>query len=395
MKQKTKWIVMALFAAALRLGLSWNGTWGHPTDQMCFFSWAQSLAQNGFRDFYGSVSFCDYPPGYFYLLAPLGWLFTRLNLTYIEPAAAVLLRLPAMLADFGIGAVLGHLAYQRRGERAARLTAGSVLFCPLLILNSAVWAQIDSVWCLFLLLAFAWRKKPVQGAAAAAVALLIKPQALLFFPLLAVVYWDKERFLAVYGKALCTGVAVMAALSLPFCGGDFSVILEKYVGTMTGGYPYATVNAFNLYALLGANWKSLEEPFLFATYGFWGRIMIAVSVAAGVFCYCKAKRGPWLSAAVMMTTLFLFGPMMHERYWFPGILMILAAYGDSEAEIPSLLPAYWAAALANFINGILVLASALDNYSAVPPGAMTVTSLLSLAAGCYLYFAVGRECVRK
>lgn len=390
---KKKKLLIVLFAAGLliRLGLSLQGAWGHPTDQACFFVWAKQLYEFGPGDFYQSTSFCDYPPGYFYILYPLGWLFTKLNLEYIQPLAALLLRLPAVLADLGIAWLLSRIAFQKREEKAGLITAAALLFCPLLILNSAVWAQIDSVWCFFLILAILWRNHRIKSAAALAVSLLIKPQALLFFPMMAAFYFDKSHPIREYAKALITGVLMVAVFSLPFCRGDYTVILEKYLGTMTGGYPYATINAFNLYGLLGANWAPIDQPFLFATYGFWGKVMIVVGIAAGLLCFFRWKKSPWLSAAVMMTTLFLFGPMMHERYWFPAILLLAAAYADSREENKLCLYSFLAAAAVNFLNVLTVLIATLDDYSQVAPSAITVISLLTLGAGAFIYYATGKE----
>ncbi len=380
---KKKFLILFTAGLLLRLVLGLFGEWGHPTDQTCFFVWAKELYHWGMGDFYRSVSFCDYPPGYFYILYPIGFLLR--NTEQITPFGALLLRLPAIGADLLIAGILARFADRNRGERAAMLTAAALLLNPLFILNSAVWAQIDSVWCLFLILAIAWKDNRIKSAAMLAISALIKPQALLFFPMMAAFYFDKEHPLREYAKALGTGILVFVLATLPFCMGDFTLILEKYFGTMTGGYPYATVNAFNLYGLLGANWVPLEEPFLFFTYGFWGNVMIGVSILLGFLSFFLWKKGPWLSAAVMMTTLFLFGPMMHERYWYPAILLMGAAFADSALAKPRFLIGYVLSSLVNFCNLGAVLLSAWNEYAPIPPGTVTVLSALTLFAGGYFY----------
>ncbi len=377
---------LLLFGAGflLRLVLGLFGEWGHPTDQNCFLYWAKTLCEIGPLRFYSSVSFCDYPPGYLYVLYPLGWLlkFTE----RVAPLSALILRLPAIVSDLVIAGVFARIAYGKRGERAAFLTAAVCLFNPLMIINSAVWAQIDSVWCLFLILAIAWRNHPIKSTVMLAISVLMKPQALLFFPVMAAFYFDKKHPVLGYTKILGWGIIIFIVASFPFCKGDFTLILDKYFGTMTEGYPYATVNAFNLYGVFGGNWKPLEEPFLFFTYGFWGNVMIGVGLVLGFLSFFLWKKGPWLSASVMMTTLFLFGPMMHERYWYPAILLMLASFADSSLKQPRLLVGYLLASLVNFFNVVAVLISSWNQFAPVPSITVTILSVLTLLAGGYFYF---------
>lgn len=381
MKKKVTWLF--IIGLLLRVALGLFGQWGHPTDQACFFSWAETLREAAPWGFYQATDFCDYPPGYFYLLYPLSWLMKLFE--GVRPLSFLILRLPAIAADLLIAFLLGKMALEKGGEKRQILVVALLLFNPLMVINSSVWAQIDSVWCLFLLLAILWRENRIKSAAMLAISVLIKPQALLFFPMMAAFYFDKKKPVLEYLKALGTGLLIFLIATFPFCLGDYSIILDKYFGTMTGGYPYATVNAFNLYGFLGANWTELSQPFLFFTYGFWGKVMIGVGVILGFLSYFLWKKGPWLSAAAAMTTLFLFGPMMHERYWYPVVLLLLAAFAEGEKKEKGLIGAYGLISLANFINVWLALTSALNGYRPIAFPAIMIFSLLSLFAGALQY----------
>ena len=121
-------------------------------------------------------------------------------------------------------------------------------------------------------------------------AVLVKPQALMAGPLFAAAYFA-------YGKdegwkgllrtlaAVVSAVAALFALSLPFRGGQEPLwFLEKLLGTATS-YPYASIEAFNLFALLGGNWADVNQtPFLFS-FKIWGTILICLSVAFSAFLY--------------------------------------------------------------------------------------------------------------
>ena len=47
-------------------------------------------------------------------------------------------------------------------------------------------------------------------------------------------------------------------------------------------YQYATVNALNLFYLLGGNWAAQDTAFLGLTYQAWGTIGLVLSVSAVV-----------------------------------------------------------------------------------------------------------------
>ncbi|MBE7042920.1 MAG: phospholipid carrier-dependent glycosyltransferase [Ruminococcaceae bacterium] len=387
MKKRLMYLLGAGLLLRIILGLF--GQWGHPTDQTCFWAWAETMRQVGPVSFYETTSFCDYPPGYLYLLYPIGWL---LKLTEgVAPLSSLILRLPAIAADLVIACLLSKIALKQRGEKAALITAAVALFNPLMILNSAVWAQIDSVWCLFLILAIYMKDNRIKSAAMLAVSVLIKPQALLFFPIMAAFYFDREHPVREYAKALITGIGIFLIATLPFCKGNYLLIVDKYLGTMTEGYRYATINAFNLYGLFGANWTPLDQSFLFATYQFWGNVMIGVGVILGFLYYFLWKKGPWISAAMMMTTLFLFATMMHERYWYPAILLLLAAYADRPDENKKLLNGYVFASIANFFNVAIALKFALMNNAAIPYPTIVFFSFLTLLSGGYLYYILHKK----
>ena len=140
---------------------------GYATDLGLFWQWATSLAQHGSGTFYASTGSANYPPGYLYVLWALG-------LTG-EPA---LLKLPAILADIGIGAVLYALALRWRGPRTGLVAAALFLFLPVSWYDSALWGQVDAVGTLvavvaLLLLVEGWSE---AALATAVLAVLVKPQ---------------------------------------------------------------------------------------------------------------------------------------------------------------------------------------------------------------------------
>jgi len=140
---------------------------GYATDLGLFWQWATALAANGPGGFYASTGSANYPPIYLYVLWGLG-------LTG-EPA---LLKLPAILADIGIGAILYALASRWRGPRTGLVAAALFLFLPVSWYDSALWGQVDAIGTLvvclaLLLLVDGWSEAALVTAI---LAVLVKPQ---------------------------------------------------------------------------------------------------------------------------------------------------------------------------------------------------------------------------
>jgi hypothetical protein len=156
-------------ALALRLALAFLVApgQGHASDLRQFWDWASSLAATGPGTFYASTPSANYPPLYLYVLWGIG-------LTG-EPA---LLKLPAILADIGIGAVVFVLGVRYGGPRAGLVAAALFLFLPVSWYDSALWGQVDAVGTLvaclaILLLVRGWSE---AALATALLAVLVKPQ---------------------------------------------------------------------------------------------------------------------------------------------------------------------------------------------------------------------------
>ena len=115
-------------------------------------------------------------------------------------------------------------------------------FNPAIWSNSAIWGQVDSFFMLFIVATLLMQKrgKLPQAAFFIALALLLKPQALLFgiFLLIDVI---RKRNTMVWLLSVLTGVATMAVISLPFAvGRGYGWLIELYSGTLAS-YPYASL----------------------------------------------------------------------------------------------------------------------------------------------------------
>ena len=316
---------------------------GYPYDMSCFVAWGDKLAAEGPAAFYSEGYFADYPPGYLWVLGLVGAIRAALHIAYKSKWTYFLLALVPSLCDCGL-AWLVYRTAKRSGrgvkEHTALVLTAFTAFNPLMLFDTGVWKQIDGAFALPLVLCFVLleQRRYLPAAVLYGVALAIKPQALLFGPVLAVCYLaaitlEKDRLRA-FGR--CFGGAALALLpplltGLPFFGVVQLIpkLIDKYTGTMSG-YPYATINAFNWLAALGGNWKELADPALFGiSWQQLGCLNILLVTAGLAYFAVRSVRGGWFSplllAAYYGIGIFTLAHCMHERYMVPGVLLTLLA----------------------------------------------------------------------
>ena len=359
---------------------------GFKVDLASFNGWAVELAKNGPWGLYDRQIFVDYTPGYLYVLWALGLVAQVLG----GPGAAPgeLLKVPAILADLGLSLAIFSLAVDLGATRRRALIAAAVfLLVPVTWFDSAVWAQVDSVGTLVLVLAVRelWRGRSERAAILTTIAAIIKPQFGILIPLAAVViirrHWverpdDGSRLGGGPVRILTTtlaGLVTATLVCLPF-GITIVGLLEQIVET-AGGYPYLTVNAYNPWALLSldgsglasagtwirdvANPEKPADPFL-ALLGvpavLVGGLLIGAAIVALMVLLWRRhddRRALLVALAVMAIAFFVLPTRVHERYLYPFFALgaILLALRPRWAAVYAVLAA---ANLAN-LYGILTL----------------------------------------
>ena len=335
---KSLWVLLG-GALLLRLVLALV-TDGYPYDMSCFVAWGDKLAAEGPAAFYSEGYFADYPPGYIWVLGLVGAIRAALHIAYESKWTYFLLALVPSLCDCGLAWLVYRAAKRSsRGvkEHTALVLTAFTAFNPLMLFDTGVWKQIDGAFALPLVLCFVLleQRRYLPAAVLYGVALAIKPQALLFGPVLAVCYLaaitlEKDRLRA-FGR--CFGGAALALLpplltGLPFFGVVQLIpkLIDKYTGTMSG-YPYATINAFNWLAALGGNWKGQADPALFGIS--WQQLgclnILLVTAGLAYFAVRSVRFSPLLLAAYYGIGIFTLAHCMHERYMVPGVLLTLLA----------------------------------------------------------------------
>lgn len=358
----------ALFAVAalvLRLILSAFYT-GFGTDINCFIGWSNIIFENGLDGFYTSNGFHDYPPGYMYVLWVLGAIRHVLGITdYYSFASIALIKLPAMICDIITGYLIYKIAKEKLSEYKALICSMFFVFNPAILINSAMWGQVDSVLGLFVLLTvyLLYKRKMPLAYISFCIGFLIKPQ-MAFVGIILVLAIIEHVFMndftwKKFWYNLGTGILSLVLLvisALPF---GLDKVIEQYVATV-GSYEYASVNAYNFWTMLGFNWTDQSTAFLGLTMKTWGTIFIVLIYALVVFLWFTGWRKDkkdttkyFLLSAYAIIGVFTMSVRMHERYMFPALALILAYYALKPMK--EVMWTYIGMSVIHFINVLHVL----------------------------------------
>lgn len=345
------WAFPALLVVGLLIRLAYLHAQGFRNDIASFEAWALTLVAHGPSHFYGATSFLDYPPGYFYILGIVGWVWSGFFSAH-DPGYNILgalVKVPGIIFDLGVGTLLYVLVRRFASPWWAFGAAALYLLNPAVIFVSALWGQVDSVAAFFALLAiYALLRSDdfeppratiwIAGAwVALAYSLLVKPQAAVLIPLMiAFAFTDRQRLaLRVRATAygIIAGILVTILLVEPFHPSNpiaaIAWLLER-LSFGTNVYPYNTVNAFNLWALSihgGAKfWQPDNARTFFVQQATWGIVLVVVAVALIVWRYVQAKtpRALLEASALALLAFFTLATRMHERYVYDGMLFVIA-----------------------------------------------------------------------
>ncbi|MDI4644048.1 phospholipid carrier-dependent glycosyltransferase [Cohnella hashimotonis] len=383
-----KGAVLLLFGGALLIRAACAPIMqGHPIDALDFYFWANHAYEAGLHGFYTADIFVDYPPGYIYVLYVVGLLQKLMHIGYPSAGSALLLKLPSIAADLAASYVLLRIARPRFGAAAGAAIASLYLFNPMVFHNSVVWGQIDSFLSLFILLAvwaIAAGRLP-YATAAVVVAVLIKPQAIVAIPVLLLAL-AVRRSRRAWGESLLYGAAVFVLLVLPFSihqSPDW--IVERYKA-MFDSYPYATLNAANLYGLLGLNGVKVS-----AAMAFWSNLSVVLIVAYIVWLawrHRKLEAAPRWTYLAYLTFLLVFAlkTSMHERYGYPAVALALLAFILLKDR--RLLWMFLGLTFTHFADAAYVLYFGLDKnyYLSATDGFFRFLSLVNLAISIYAVY---------
>ena len=382
-------LVAALLVGAAALRLPLMTFHGYYADLATYVRWGD-IANQGLSTLYSSstsvtgggpgrpggfgafpVMAINYPPGTPYLFGALVYLYNHLLQPVYQISLSALVqqdgpgpfiaKLPLVLADLAMIALLYWQARKRQSMRFAFVAAASFALSPALLYNGVIWGQTDGFVALPLLVALfaVIEERYILGGVSLALAVLIKPQPVVFVPLFLLYIWrwaGRERFVRFTAAGLVTTLVVALPVLIPnFQAPD--MIHNMQAASYNDNLSLSS-DAFNFWWLIGRGKDAIGSTFFGVRSGLVGDALFGV-----VLLLCGAliwrRRDPAtlaLSLAVALFGFFMFMGGQHERYLFLFVPLALAsvilARRDRMVELIALYLAGTALCFLNMLVGV-------------------------------------------
>lgn len=357
-------------------------------DDTVFQTWSRVVTVDGFHTIYdvydpvgNPMRECQYPPGYLYVL----WLVGTVYQLALSPefqqetiAFLMMLRVPTVVADLALGALLFFSVRSWRGPLAAIAVHATYTFLPATVLDSTIVTQIDAVQSLLMVTTILLL---VGGRTAASVAcltlaILTKPQTAILVPVVfGTAVLNRSWRQLVQGILASAGVAL--ALSLPFLLNGRAAELVRVLVTPVGTAPYLSLNAYNFWwlVMIGDGWQSDADPLIGGVSGrVVGLVMFGLATAAALVLIARdrGRETILLASAFVAFSFFMLCTEMTERYSLACVPFFLL-----------LAPSGWGY---RWISALLAITVSLNLYLVFPVVALTPGEALQLPHSNFFYY---------
>lgn len=206
-------------------------------------------------------------------------------------------------------------------------------FNPVVIIDSALWGQVESFGMIFTLIAIMllFYKRPLLAAAIFTVGTQMKLQNIIYIPLFFFFIWRYFDFKTVIG-ALGSSVAAFIIINFPFVVARDTNHVLNLLTVNNDYFPWLSLNAHNLWWIVaGANGMNIIDKITLigiANAKTIGLILFAACYTQAVLLIWKrpTPRNLFLGLAFVIFAFFLFSTQSHERYSYPILVLLLFFY---------------------------------------------------------------------
>jgi Gpi18-like mannosyltransferase len=387
-----KLLITSLLLIGLFLRISLGVlTEGH-MDLSLFKNWAASAANN-FSGFYSGAKSSDYPPLYIYILFLVGKLVT---IPVLSSYFTLIIKIPPILADIATAYLIYRLAKKYISLEISMLISAFYIFNSAIFINSVFWGQVDSFFTFIVVCSIVLMSegKYALSYILFTAGVLMKPQGIIYLPVL---FFEIVRQKKLKNFVISISIALITTLIviLPFSLNKGVTWIFNLFSSTVAEYPYASVNGFNFFSLIGKNYVNDSGTLFIFSYHTWGLIFIVATTLFSWFIYIKGNSRTFASLAALLQIagVFTLSTRMHERYLFPAVALAILAFIYLKDKRLLLLGAGFSATVYMNTHCILFQTSNGANSSFSP--ILMITSLLNVLLFAYLIKVSWDIAVRK
>ena len=282
--------------------------------EMYWDPWISDLKEMGFS--YLATDRYDYAPSFVYIL----WVISKLPINPMTAYKSI-----HIVLDFAAAGVMGRMAAEVTGSKSKGICAyGVMLLVPTIWADSALWAQCDIIFMLFVLLCFycLFREKPGAAMFFYGMAFAFKLQSLFIFPFLVILWVNKK--IKIQHFLWIPGLYFLSIIPAWIAGRPLIELINIYMAQGAQDVWSLSIKWANIYQIIGNKYFLLE----YAEAGTW----LILGILMCVMFAMAQKRYRITNEFTVQTALFFailtpyILPHMHERYGcLADILAILYA----------------------------------------------------------------------
>ena len=250
-------------------------------------------------------------------------------------------KIVSIIFDFVLAISTAMLIYSFAKSNArlkAVIAYSAVLLSATVIFNSSFWAQCDSIYTSFIILAilFLHKDKPIASFVFTGIAFAFKLQTVFILPVL-LYYWISTKKISILHFFIIPAVDVIMCLPAIIMGRPFIDIITIYAEQTDYG-KLIQMNCPNFYALM-CDGNDMTYYYLFKQFS----VFLTIAVLGIMMCIIIYKKVDLknievflLTTAWTVFTCIMFLSSMHERYGYllDIILIVYAAVSAKHLWLP-------------------------------------------------------------
>ena len=246
-------------------------------------------------------------------------------LTYLPFKTLYLIKSVSIVFDFVLAILSAKLVYKIAGDNKkwlSYITYALVLFMPQVLINSAFWAQCDSMYASFCILALILLldKKYTKAFIALGFAFAFKLQFIFILPIFIILYFSKKEF-SILNFLIIPLVNFILCIPAMIAGKpiiDCMLIYSKQADT----YNKLQLNFINIYRFI------TNESNYIRTAG----LIVTLVICMLTLFYVLEKKIKWNNEKIITLALWFLViitftlPSMHDRYLYVGEVLSIIYY---------------------------------------------------------------------